>query len=334
MSVITRQTIATYYDKYQNVEIMFSKEVTQNLHLVPRQIYIKCGGDQWPCIINSTSFSLARIIIGTRGGAFKTITKKENENENVSIRFCFAPPDSDIVSFFVNAHVAEVSKFDGNPELAIITLIFTQRPPDSLIESIGSIHAARKDADRRSEERIILTEEIRRKLQLDISKTTLSIEKVPRKYILRDISFSGAKVIIVGLAKFLIDKEVILNFAFEDPSVIIQVIGKIVNVESIENRKELLVISIHFDDDKLSLAYKIRLSNYFSTIRKSVSSETNEPLFAVSEDKNNTPVNVVLNKKESVAETKIPPKTSKNTDSKKIVSDTKEASENINNHEE
>jgi len=291
MSVITRQMIATYYEKYQNSEIMFSQEVTQNLHLVPRQIYIKCGGDQWPCIINSTSFSLARIIIGTRGGAFKTITK--NANENVSIRFCFAPPDSDIVSFFVNAHVSEVSKFNGKQELAIVTLAFTQRPPDSLIESIGSIHEARKNANRRSEERITLSPEICRKLQLDISKTMLLIEKVPRKSIFRDISFSGAKLIIVGLAKFLMNKEVLLEFAFDEPSEVIPITGKIVNVESLENRKELLAISVHFDVNKIPLAYKIRLSDYFSTLRKTSTSGMDAPAFVPQEGNQNSQGNKV-----------------------------------------
>jgi len=313
MSVITRQMIATYYEKYQNSEIMFSQEVTQNLHLVPRQIYIKCGGDQWPCIINSTSFSLARIIIGTRGGAFKTITK--NANENVSIRFCFAPPDSDIVSFFVNAHVSEVSKFNGKQELAIVTLAFTQRPPDSLIESIGSIHEARKNANRRSEERITLSPEICRKLQLDISKTMLLIEKVPRKSIFRDISFSGAKLIIVGLAKFLMNKEVLLEFAFDEPSEVIPITGKIVNVESLENRKELLAISVHFDVNKIPLAYKIRLSDYFSTLRKTSTSGMDAPAFVPQEGNQNSQGN-------KVSEPPIP-----NTDAKK-------ASQNITNHKE
>ncbi|HZK19155.1 MAG TPA: PilZ domain-containing protein [Treponemataceae bacterium] len=265
MGIITSQQLTTYYDKYRDMEIMFSKEITTILHLVPRQIYFKCGGEQWPCIINSTSFLQSRIIIGTRGGAFRKITEKENAK--VSLHFSFTPPKSDLVTFFVNTRVSEVSKFSGNQELAIVTLEFTQRPPDLLIELVGRIHAANKNAFRRREERITISKEVTRKLQLDDKKTTFSIDNVPRKCILRDISFSGAKVIIVGVPKFVKNKEAVVGFSFEEPDEFIEIAGKVVQVVSIEGRKELLAVSLHFDEPKVSLAYKIRISNYLSTIR-------------------------------------------------------------------
>lgn len=264
MDVITTQLIDTYYERYRDTEIMFSKEINKTLNLVPRQIYIKCGGDQWPCIVNSTSFSFARIIIGTKGGAFKKITS--DKNENVSLRFCFAPLEGDVVSFFVNSHVTEISKFNGNQDLAILTLSFTQRPPTALIERIGRIHEANKNANRRKEERIILSEQVLRKLQLNLPKTELFIEKVPRKCILRNISFSGAKIIIVGLAKFLENKNINLKFYFEDPDEEITLFGKVVTIAPIESRRELVTVSVYFGD--VPLSYKLRLSHYFSSIHK------------------------------------------------------------------
>ena len=53
----------------------------------PRQIYLKCAGSQWPCIINSTSFAEAKVIIGTKGGAFQQIA--QIKSPSVNIRFCF-----------------------------------------------------------------------------------------------------------------------------------------------------------------------------------------------------------------------------------------------------
>ncbi|OJF77116.1 MAG: hypothetical protein BKP49_02985 [Treponema sp. CETP13] len=272
MSVLTSKVIDTYYEKYRDKEIMFSSEVTKALYLMPRQIFVKCGGDQWPCIINSSSLSFVRIIIGTLGGAFKKLTN--SKNEIVSIRFSFYEPEGNVVSFFVNAHISEISKFNGNQELALFTLTFSQRPPNALIERIGQILEANKNSNRRKEERIILNESVIRKLQLDNSKTELYIEKVPRKSILRDISFSGAKVIVVGIAKFLQDKSVVLSLNFEDPQEKILLQGKVINIQKIDGRAELITISIHFENP--SLLYKIRLSNYFSSLLPRPNSNKNE----------------------------------------------------------
>ena len=71
MAMITAQQLTQYYNDYKSTEITFTKAILKILGLDPRQIYIKIEGVQWPCIINSASFSLARIIIGRNGGAFQ-----------------------------------------------------------------------------------------------------------------------------------------------------------------------------------------------------------------------------------------------------------------------
>ena len=86
-NIATNQLTNKYYDLYRENEITFSKDILRSLRLNPRQIYVKCGGEQWPCIINSTSFQMAKIIIGTAGGAYQKITKKDAPRAN--IRYCF-----------------------------------------------------------------------------------------------------------------------------------------------------------------------------------------------------------------------------------------------------
>ena len=76
MGLMTSHQITRYYDIYRDTEVTFSKEFIRALNLDPRQVYIKCAGAQWPCIINSTSLQSARIIIGTKGGAFAQISKE------------------------------------------------------------------------------------------------------------------------------------------------------------------------------------------------------------------------------------------------------------------
>ena len=59
-TISVNQLVKKYYDLYRENEITFSKETIRTLRMNPRQIYVKCDGGQWPCIINSASFQMAK----------------------------------------------------------------------------------------------------------------------------------------------------------------------------------------------------------------------------------------------------------------------------------
>jgi len=265
MGVTTSQQLTRYYDLYRETEITFTKEIIRTLNLDPRQVYLKCVGSQWPCIINSTSFLAARIILGTKGGAYAYITKN---NPTVSLRFCFIQSDNQPLSFFVTARVSNIQPYMDSQDLAIITLSFTQRPPDDLIEIVGSLLEANINAVRRKEERIVINEETKRKLALSKEETLVYVQNVPRHCILRDLSFSGAKIILLGLAQFLKDKETILRLEFEDPREIINLKGSIVATAEISGRKDMVAVSLKFDEKAIPLSYKIHINNYLTAVRK------------------------------------------------------------------
>lgn len=265
MGLMTSQQIARYYDVYRDKEVTFSKEFIRALNLDPRQVYIKCAGAQWPCIINSTSLQSARIIIGTKGGAYAQISK---EATPLSLRFSFTPPGQLPVSFFVNCRVANVQPYMTSNDLAIITLTFTQRPPDDLIETLGRLIEANFNASRRKEERIIINEESKRRLNLLREETLVYIENVPRHCIIRDLSFSGAKLVLKGLAQFLKDKNAIIRLDFAEPRETLGIQGKIVKAETIEGRKDLASVSIQFLETAVPMSYKLHINSYLTAIRK------------------------------------------------------------------
>ena len=131
MALVTTQQLQDYYDHYRDSEITFTKDITHILKVDPRQIYVKCNGNQWPCIINSTSLMACRIIVGIKGGAYAMLSQKETGP--VQVRFCFTNSDGQLISFFVNGRVSDIKPYMNSAELAIITISFTQRPPDDLI---------------------------------------------------------------------------------------------------------------------------------------------------------------------------------------------------------
>lgn len=266
MAIATTQQITKYYDYYRDQEIIFSKEMLHTLRLDPRQIYVKCNGGQWPCIINSTSFQMAKIIVGTTGGAFAEMTKKDGPT--VQLRYCFIEPDNSQLPFFVSGKVSGVTPYMNSQNLAVVTLTFTQRPPDDLILKLGSLIEANQNAIRRREERIVITPNTLRKLNIEKEEAVVFIQNVPRRCILRDLSFGGAKVILLGITKFLVNKEAILQIVFSDPGETIEIRGTVISANPIEGRQDIAAVSINFDANQTPMNYKIHINNYLSNTRK------------------------------------------------------------------
>ena len=267
LSIATNQLINNYYDLYREDEIVFTKDILRSLHLDPRQVYVKCSGAQWPCIINSTSFQMAKIIIGTAGGAFQQITKKDAPP--VSLRYCFIEQDNQPLIFFVSCRVSDVTPYMNSKDLAVITLTFTQRPPDDLIFKLGTLLAANDSFVKRSEERILINESTIRKLGLAKKESIAYIQNVPRSCILWNISFSGAKIIIMGIAKFIEGKDILIRLTFSEPNETIDMKGTIVSASNVEGRTDLIQAGIKFDANQVPLAYKIRINEYLTANRKS-----------------------------------------------------------------
>ena len=265
MGITTSQQLTRYYELYRDKEVIFSKEVIKTLHLDPRQVFIKCGDSQWPCIINSTSFLGAKIIIGSKGGAYTRLTK---EKGTVNLKFCFTQGDKQPMTFFVNAHVTEIVPYMNSSDLAIVSLVYNQRPPDDLIELIGKLLEANVNSLRRRDERIVISDETRRKLGLTGSDAVVFLDSVPRHCIVRDISFSGAKILLLGVAQFLTAKDIILRLEFDDPHELIAIPGTIVKKEAAQGRRDILVVCIQYDPNKIPISYKLHINNYITSMRK------------------------------------------------------------------
>jgi hypothetical protein len=278
VGVITSQKITSFYERFKSIDVTFSKEIIQVAGLITRQVYLKCGGDFWPCVVYSSSFQGAKIAANTRSGLPQ---KLQTVNSAVSLRFCFKKPDKDQpVTFFVSARVSGYSPYGGSKDIALFNLQFTQRPPDDLIEIMGRVLDANVASAKRRDERIILNPEIIRKLGLLANETAVFIQSVPRRCILRDISFSGAKLIMMGVAKFLVNREAALRVDFDDPRESFLIKGVFVRSEAVEGRKELLALAIRFDDKLIPMGYKVRLNEYVSQTKvetKTVPAETAAP---------------------------------------------------------
>jgi hypothetical protein len=265
MGILTSQKITTYYERFRTIDVTFTKEIIQVTGLIAQQVYLKCVSDFWPCVVYSSSFQGAKIIANIKSGL---IAKMQQANNTVSLRLCFKSLETGSpVTFFVSARSSGYSPYGGSQDVAMFTLQFSQRPPDDLIEIMGRVLDANVNSAKRKEDRVLLTVESQRKMKLLSKESAVFIQGVPRRCILRDLSFSGAKLIMMGVAKFLLDRESALRIDFDDPRESFLLKGKFIRSEIVEGRKDLVALAIQFDEAQIAMGYKIRLNDYLGQVR-------------------------------------------------------------------
>jgi len=275
MGLVTSQRISIYYDRFKDIEVTFTKEIIQVTGLLTQQIHLKCGNDFWPCVVYSASFEGAKVVANIKTGLLGRI---QAANNIVNLRFCFKTPgENNAVTFFVAARVIASAPYGTSTDVNMFTLQFTNRPPDDLIEIMGRVLDANVNSAKRKEDRILLNQDNMRKLNLMSSESAVFIQGVPRRCILRDISFSGSKVIMMGIAKFLIDKEAAVRFDFNDPREIYTIKGKFIRAENVEGKKEMVALGLQFDENAVPMSFKIRLNEFLSGVRAEYHTEEIPP---------------------------------------------------------
>jgi hypothetical protein len=266
MGVLTSQKIAALYERFRDIDVTYSKEITQAMGLQSKQIYLKCVSDVWPCVIFSSSFQGAKVVINIKSGL---IPKLQQANNMVSLRFCFMDPfqEGAEITFFVAARSMGYSPYGDAKDVGLLTVQFTQRPPDDLIEIMGRLLDANVNSTRRRGERILISPEILRRLKIHSSECAVFIQEVPRRCILRDISFGGARLIIQGVVKFLLEKEASLRIDFDEPRESFLLKGKFTQAENVAYRKDMAIINLAFSEGQIPMGYKMRINEYLSTVR-------------------------------------------------------------------
>ncbi|KGM43908.1 hypothetical protein JY97_04310, partial [Alkalispirochaeta odontotermitis] len=204
MAFVTSQQLDAYYDKYKEIDVTFTKDVAKSLRMIQNQTHLKYKGGQRSCVIYSSSLCGSKIIIALPN---KLLAKLQTA-KLVYLRYCFQKEDSnDIISFIVHSRVIGFTQYGDNKEIYFAQLEYTHRPPDALIEIIGAMLDANVNAKRRKEERIIIDTNNMRRLSLVSNTHIVRIDKASRNGLLRDISFSGLKIIILGDQVSLIGKK-------------------------------------------------------------------------------------------------------------------------------
>ena len=257
MAFVTSQQLDTYYDKYKKIDVTFTKDVSKSLRILQNQTHLKHKGGQRSCVIYSSSLCGSKIIIALPN---KLLAKLQTA-KLVYLRYCFQKEDSsDIISFIVHSRIVGFTQYGDNAEVYFAQLKYTHRPPDTLIEILGALLDANVNAKRRKEERIVIDTNNMRRLSLVSNTHTVWIDNTSRNGLLRDVSFSGLKIIILGDPTSLIGKKakVQLSQTFGRN---IELTGEIVRHETVENYNNLVAIVLHFEPEDTPLEYRMFIND-------------------------------------------------------------------------
>jgi hypothetical protein len=261
MSIVTSQQLTRYYEQYKTTDVTFNKQVITALGLVGKGVYLKIQDRQLPCMVFSSSLSSARVIASVPSAVMLAL---KQANNRLALRWCFKLPEKvEPITFFVTCRPTGFTHYAvQGPDVHFVTLEFTQRPPDDLIQILGSLLEANSNAQRRKDERIIVTPETLKKLEAEIL-----IDGKSRKCVLRDLSFSGAKVVVSGRAEAFSNRSVSLKFSRSEQVPEMTLPATVLRVDEVGGRKDILAVSVEYSSDP-PMSYKLLINSYISTMRK------------------------------------------------------------------
>jgi hypothetical protein len=266
MGLITSQQRAQYYETYRDREITFNRQIIEVLRLLPKEVFLKTRGDQLSCIVYSCSMAGAKIVASLRTQTLQQIRLAGN---SVSLRFAFQRNDKpEPLLFFVPAKITNYAFYSSEkPDLYFLSLEYTTKPPDDLIEMLGQLFDTSTNFKRRKDERIELNPANIKLIGINGKEAKLVLEKQVRKCIIRDLSFSGAKVLLFGARSEHVQKTAVLQFSALKQQMLIP--GTIVRFEEVVGREDIGAFGMRFLEDKTPMSYKLLINNTLRAARHS-----------------------------------------------------------------
>jgi hypothetical protein len=266
MPTISSQQSSSYFDAFGRIEVTFTKDVIAALRLNPAGVQIKCLGEKLPCVIYSSSMTSARIIANLHDALNETLKKANNA---VSLRFSFDTPDrSEPLAFFVKAKTGGMKQFGKErPDLYLADLTFTQRPPDDLIMILGRMLETRVNSSRRKEARVPISPAVVKKLRIRTDKTSVAHGDHRWRAVVRDVSFSGCKLIVAAPLEGLEGETISVHMEFEEPEEQFGIPAVVRRTDSVAGHDELGVFGVEYEQKRIPMAYKLRINRAMSAPR-------------------------------------------------------------------
>jgi hypothetical protein len=261
---LSQQAMREVYEKNKNREIAFNKTMMEMTGLEPKKVFLKIKGEHTPCVIYACSLSSAKIIVHLEKSDFDKINDAKGV---VNLRFSFLPRDSkSSIVFFVPSMVTgynTFSKRDANTFL--VSLDYTNRPPDDLINILGGAITIAENFEKRKDVRINVEDRIFKDIGFASVQAVALVDNIRRPCIVKNVSASGALIILSCFPKLLMGREVVLQLrTIENESVNLH--GNFVRSDEVVKRQDIHGMGVTFKESGIPLEYKVMINRYLDKL--------------------------------------------------------------------
>ena len=262
MTLLGTSVLQNLYQEYLDTELTYTKEVAAGLGLLPAESTIKWQGELFHCVVHSCSFRAAKLLVKLTDAQWKPM---EFGSRISTLTLTFLQSKTDKKELFQFNGTLQILQQHGagEGELSILLgLAFSHRPPEGFLQAHGSYLNLKKEANQRKEDRITLNPESKEILGLSNLNTTVTVDHIERKCLLRELSYNGARVILNGVAPFLLDKPFSLTVPMTGKSQL-EIPGKILRAEAVEGHRGLAVIALGYHTERVPVDYLRALQKGF-----------------------------------------------------------------------
>jgi hypothetical protein len=259
--IIASHRLAQLYKTFGETEVTFNAQVILSSGLLTGETQLKVGELHLPCVLYACSMKGARIIAETSDEFSAELAR---HGSVAALRLGFRQQDEQPVTFFVSSRVENLAEYNPErPRVRFIALSFLQKPADDLIGILGALLEINANVIRRRDERIVLTTESMKKIGMISKESCIAIGGAPRRCIVSDLSFSGAKILVTAPEALPGDTRVVLKLTRCEMKGGTVLDGSIVRVEDVQGRNDIVALSIHYMTEP-PISYKQKINSYFA----------------------------------------------------------------------
>lgn len=266
MSIVTQKEIEDYYNTYKKApNITLTKNIVECIGLQMKQCYLKHKSEYYPCIVYACCLHQAKIFMNCPKRLLEDITEHKTQ---VFLRLYFlSKGTAHPIAFLIPANIVEFKEIQkGNTLFFDLLLQFNNRPPDDLIILLGGLLEAKKCYECRKDERIEIDPLTLKRVGLKSKFTVFKAQTMAIKCILKDLSFSGAQVILPKNAGVKMHDPCSIELDFDQEELPVVNEGQVVGLNDL-SVAVLNAVHIKFTEDKIPINFKIYIKDYLNKKR-------------------------------------------------------------------
>ncbi len=260
MATLGTNALQAIYQEYLTTELTYVKEVAEGLGLLPAESTLKLQSVLYPCVVHSASFQSAKLLLRLTAEQAVTVQIGSKVATLALVLLDSRKAKKELYQFNGTFQIIQKHLAGANDVVFLANLMFSHRPHEVFLQVHGNYLNLKKEAQQRLQDRILLSPETQTILGLSSLNTTVVIDKIERKCLLREVSYGGSRVVLTGVSQFLTEKPFELTFPHVTHGDLI-LPGVISRAENLESHRGLAQLALTFTAGKVPM-------HYLSTLQK------------------------------------------------------------------